>query len=105
MVKRQRRKIGPEADATVNGTTNVGSATTLLVNRSSSSVFLRFNLGSIPAGSVIHSVSLEMLAFDGYAYGGDGNVYTYLVADDSWDESTITTANDPTAGTDRLGFW
>ncbi len=98
--------IGPEADATVNGGANNGAATSLLVRSgNSSNIFIRFNLASIPPGSLIHSASLEMTAYDGYAWGGDGNVYAYLVIDDSWDQSTITTANAPTSLTTALGYW
>jgi hypothetical protein len=46
-----------------------------------------------------------MLARDGYAYGGDGNVYSYLVTDDFWSAATITADNAPTPTGEHLGYW
>ncbi|MBS2029244.1 MAG: DNRLRE domain-containing protein, partial [Deltaproteobacteria bacterium] len=38
--------------------------------------------------------------------GGDGNVYSYFVSDDSWTEAGVTWNNQPTANTaSALGSW
>ncbi len=67
--------------------------------------YLRFDLGAIPADAAVTAVSLEMMAYKGWAYGGDGHTYTRLVSDDGWDEMTITWANRPTAAAENLGSW
>ena len=46
-----------------------------------------------------------MVAFSGYAYGGDGNVYTKAVTDDSWNEGAITWNNQPSASVSNYGHW
>ena len=66
--------------------------------------FLRFNMSAIPAGSTIVSAQLQMTGFAGFAHGGNGNQYIAFVADDTWDESTITWNNMPVAGAE-LGKW
>jgi hypothetical protein len=77
----------------------------LTIDPDSTEIYLRFDLSSVPSGIQIVSVRLELRAFDGYAYGGDGNVYTTFVPDDLWDELAITWANKPGASPDKLGFW
>lgn len=67
--------------------------------------FLKFNLNSIPTGAVIESSRLTAYAYTGWAYGGDGNVYTKLVDDDGWQETTLTWNNQPTAQPNNLGSW
>jgi len=91
---------------------NYGSNTTLQVDpRAVSSTdptyttFIKFDLSAIPSNVTIERVSLQMLAFVGYAYGGDGNTYTYLVEDDTWDEASLTYSNRPAYQADSIGFW
>ncbi|RKG99758.1 DNRLRE domain-containing protein [Corallococcus carmarthensis] len=84
---------------------NFGNSGTFVVNRGYSEAYLRFDLSSLPANAVITSVSLSALAYSGYAYGGDGNVYTSFVADDSWQEMGITWNNRPTPAATPVGEW
>jgi hypothetical protein len=76
-----------------------------------SDIYLRFDLGSIPDNAVIESAQLTMNAYGGLARGGDGNVYTYFVSNDSWDEATISwnnrpaPAQTPSLGPVPIGFW
>jgi hypothetical protein len=102
--------FAPVADATVSGsspTTNFGSDQTLEVDPySQSQVYLRFDLSSLPVGATVYGVTLSATAYNGDAYdGGDGNVYTSFVADDTWDESTITWDTKPTPDAEQLGYW
>jgi hypothetical protein len=66
---------------------------------------LRFDLSSLPAGAAIVNAQLDAFAYYGFAYGGDGNVYTHLVDDDSWSEATTTWNNKPYAHPENLGYW
>ncbi|KFE69653.1 DUF7594 domain-containing protein [Hyalangium minutum] len=100
--------LEPEADAYVsalNPGTNLGTAGNLIVSPGEEETYLRFNLSSIPAGARIASVMLQTQAYGGYAYGGDGSVYTYLVPDDSWSETGITWNTKPAASGNDLGSW
>lgn len=95
------------ADATVTPVSpdlNAGTGD-LSVRRSSDSVYLRFATPTLPAGAVAVSAELQATAKDGYAYGGDGNVYAHFVADDSWSESSLTYANRPARSGEHLAFW
>ncbi|RKI47813.1 DNRLRE domain-containing protein [Corallococcus sp. AB049A] len=84
---------------------NFGNHGTFIVNREFAESYLRFDLSSLPEDAVITSVSLSALAYDGYAHGGDGNVYTSFVADDSWQEMGITWNNRPTPAATTVGAW
>jgi hypothetical protein len=87
-------------------TTAHGTETSMVVDRSSTAVFVRFDLASVPAGATIHRTELVATAHTGFAHGGDGNVYTYPVADDTWDESTLTWSTMPAVDKSaHLGFW
>jgi len=77
----------------------------LIVDRTSAYTYVKFDLGSLPSGAELHFAGLEMRAFIGHAFGGDGNVYTMLVADDTWSPQTLTYDNQPAAVGDRLGHW
>jgi hypothetical protein len=91
----------------VDGDTDNGlSATTLGVNTGGdgSMVYLRFDLSSLPANAFIGEATLGAYAYDGFAYGGDGTVYTYLVPDDTWAATDLTT-NPPAATGSALGSW
>lgn len=108
--------VFPEADATVASgapSTNYGSGLRLQVTPSSacgvqphgrSHAFVRFDLSGIPQSATIVSATLQMTAPEGFAWGGDGTTYSAFVADDSWDESSITWSNQPSAGA-VLGSW
>ncbi len=105
-------ELSPVADATVEGNepdSNFGQDQTLTIFReffsATARVYLRFDLSSLPANAVVQGVKLQALAYSGYAHGGDGNVYTRFVADDSWGEQTITWNNAPAADTTDLGHW
>ena len=99
--------LEPSADAWVDSSsTNHGSDQSLEIGqRGTKKVYLRFNLSSLPAGAQLVKTTLTMTAYQGYAYGGNGNVYTRLVSDDSWTESGINGTNAPAAGTANLGYW
>ncbi|MHB1193643.1 MAG: DNRLRE domain-containing protein [Longimicrobiales bacterium] len=108
--------IFPEADATVaSGApgSNFGSGLRLQVTPTSacgvqpygrSHAFVRFDLSAIPQTATIVNATLQMTAPEGFAWGGDGTTYSTFVADDSWDEGTITWNNQPAAGA-LLGSW
>jgi hypothetical protein len=99
--------LEPSADAWVDSSsTNRGSEQSLYVRSSNrGEVYLRFDLSALPAGAQIVEARLTMIAYDGFAYGGDGNVYTRLVSDDSWTEGGINGTNKPAAAADNLGYW
>jgi hypothetical protein len=100
--------LNPVADAYVRSSspaTNFGSSSTLSVDPSIDETYLRFDLSSIPEDAIITGVRLRMHAFTGFAYGGDGNVYTHFVSDDAWTESGINYTNRPPAAPESLGFW
>jgi cysteine-rich repeat protein len=96
------------ADAIVRQCTpssNYGDLEELVVDTGIAESFLRFELASIPAGATIVSVRFTMTAYTGYAYGGDGTVYTFLVNDDSWTETGITWNTKPAISGDVLASW
>ncbi len=101
--------LEPMADAEVSSQdsdTNYGNLDELRVDRGNFETFLKFDLAAIPHDANIQAVVLRAVSFDGHAWGGDGNVYTRLVTDDSWDEMTITWNNRPAADEDKdLGYW
>ncbi|MDC0712740.1 DNRLRE domain-containing protein [Stigmatella sp. ncwal1] len=98
----------PVADAYVTPDapgSNFGLNTAWLVNRQYAEAYLKFDLSSLPSNAIITSVTFSALAYDGYAYGGDGNVYTSFVADDSWSETGITWNNRPAPSGTPSGEW
>ncbi|CAM4391073.1 DNRLRE domain-containing protein [Corallococcus exiguus] len=100
--------LTPVADSYVSPDgpdSNFGNHGTFVVNRGYAEAYLRFDLSSLPSNAVITAASLSSLAYDGYAYGGDGNVYTSFVADDSWQEMGITWNNRPTPAATPVGEW
>ncbi|WNG58815.1 DNRLRE domain-containing protein [Archangium gephyra] len=104
----QAAAIFPTADAHVvpgSPTTNFGTQQSMLVNQGSAETFLRFSLANLPANARIAAVSLVATAHSGYAYGGDGNVYTHLVPNDTWSETGITWNNKPAISGGELGSW
>ncbi|NNC14913.1 DNRLRE domain-containing protein [Corallococcus exiguus] len=100
--------LTPVADSYVSPDgpdSNFGNHGTFIVNRGYAEAYLRFDLSSLPANAVITAASLSALAYDGYAYGGDGNVYTSFVANDSWQEMGITWNNRPAPAATPVGEW
>ncbi|MDH5491974.1 MAG: DNRLRE domain-containing protein, partial [Myxococcales bacterium] len=112
---RTRLLLEPIADtfiASASPTISFGTDTELWVWRQSpadtvpgSYVLTKWDLSSIPPGESISWAEMRMTAFDGFAYGGDGNVYAHRIADNAvWDEST-TWETAPAALADPLGHW
>ncbi|WP_158625225.1 CBM96 family carbohydrate-binding protein [Corallococcus terminator] len=100
--------LSPVADAYVTPdapNSNFGLNTAWIVNRQYAEAYLKFDLSSLPANARITSVTFSALAYDGYAYGGDGNVYTSFVTDDSWLETGITWNNRPAPSGTPSGEW
>ncbi|MFY2558760.1 DNRLRE domain-containing protein [Corallococcus terminator] len=100
--------LTPVADTLVTSSapaTNFGVSGSWEVNRGSHHAYLRFDLSGLPANATVTSVRLEALAYMGFAYGGDGNVYTTFVPDDSWSETALTWNNKPPATGSTLGEW
>ncbi len=102
-------ELEPVADAYVSSSTpgtNYGDSEDLEVNPDSEYSFLRFEVaGVVPSDTVFAHATLRAVSNCGHAYGGDGNVYTHLVADDAWDEMGITWDNQPEAAADPIGQW
>lgn len=84
---------------------NFGSEVELSVVPGSSEVLVKFDLTSLPDTARIERASLHLLAYQGFAYGGDGNVYTYLLNDDTWDEATVSYGTTPSSQVDAIGYW
>ncbi|HYH98714.1 immunoglobulin-like domain-containing protein, partial [Hyalangium sp.] len=106
--------LEPVADAKVIASqpnSNFGSATDFSVGPAwyhpsqQEHAYLRFDLSTLPAHARISSVKLQAMAYTGYAWGGDGNVYTHLVQNDSWSEGDITWNNQPAISGSQLGYW
>lgn len=84
---------------------NFGSETEMRVDpRAGAAAFMKFDLSTVP-NITIQRASLQVISHTGFAYGGNGNVYTYLVEDDSWEESEVTFNNSPSWVNEELGFW
>ena len=55
----------------------------------------KYNLSVLPPGvSPFYSKS-SVVAYTGFAHGGNGNVYEQHVVSDAWDETTVTNATSP----------
>lgn len=82
-------------------TTNYGTATQILTKTGSPTrkVFAKFDTSSIAAGLTIDSATLT---YYGYLSGSDAlpsvDVNCYAVSDNSWTETGVTWANQPTLG-------
>ncbi|MBE0566253.1 MAG: DNRLRE domain-containing protein [Krumholzibacteria bacterium] len=104
-----RLSLQPLADAFVNHSSHDPQAPAtgpyLVVSTSDYMTFLKFDLAGVPDGARVHAAQLVLTARQGYAYGGDGNVYTRHVADDSWTEATLSSANAPSAAAEHVGYW
>src|SRR5690606_5270933 len=66
--------------------------------------YLRFDLSSLPEDAEITHARLGAYAWEGFAVGGNGNVYAQLVSDDTWDETTLSTSA-PAASGVNLAYW
>ncbi|HAN30428.1 MAG TPA: hypothetical protein DCQ06_02410 [Myxococcales bacterium] len=96
------------ADADVwkyNTNSNYGSKTSMIVDRGNQYVYIKFDLKDIPKTAKLVGATFSVTAYTGYAWGGDGNVYTTLVDNDNWSEKSITWGNKPAATGDSLGSW
>ena len=58
---------------------------------------LKFDLGSIPAGSTVTGATLRLGTSEGFSYNGDVNHYGLVVAD-TWSEGTVTWTTRPADG-------
>ncbi len=92
--------------------TNYGTSESLEVNpfsRASAdprhTTYVKFDLSTVPSNVNIERVVFNMLAYNGFAYGGNGTCYTYLLDDDTWDESTLTFNTIPTFQPEPIGSW
>ncbi|RKH21780.1 DNRLRE domain-containing protein [Corallococcus sp. CA047B] len=101
--------LSPVADAQVlmsNPNANFGTSTGLTVDRADAETFLRFNLGAIPATAQVASVVLVTTSPGSDATAGmDANVYTRLVSNDTWSETTLNWNNRPSSSGCELGSW
>gem|GEM_PF-3535141 len=95
-----------------SSSSNYGTSNEIYVGQSVSNAnkrygFVRFDLSALPAGAKVEKVEFRMTAFKGYAWGNNGDVQTFYVPDDSWDEKKITWPyNAKTAGLARqTGRW
>ena len=68
-------------------------------------VFLRFDLSGLDSSAAVAQAELQLMAFTGYAYGGDGRVYTHFVPDDAWDEAAVSWSTQPEIDGENLGWW
>jgi hypothetical protein len=99
--------IEAEADTYVVAdapTSNYGTSQQLIIDTSWERTLLRFNLSSIPAGASIRDARLQTYAHCGYAWGGDGSVYTHFVPNDTWAETGVTWNTQPPVEGDANPF-
>jgi len=93
--------LEPIADAYVSldyPNTNYGTETKLRVGEKDSAgytIYLKFDLSSIPPGQAIFSAQLHLHAYEVSYYAP--SVLAKFVTDDSWQETEITGANAPTS--------
>jgi Leucine-rich repeat (LRR) protein len=106
--------LDPEADtqlASDFAATNYGLATLMRVQpplapSQRRDILLRFNLSTIPPGSVINNSVFRITSNTGFAWGGDGNQNLSFVANDAWLENAITWNDEATVpGSTALGSW
>lgn len=84
---------------------NLSQADSLRVELDYYYTYLKFDLGDLPGDADVAYADLSMLAYWGHAWGGDGRVYTHLVDDDGWSESSLTYNNQPAVEDEHLGYW
>ncbi|MBU1242476.1 DNRLRE domain-containing protein, partial [Myxococcota bacterium] len=100
--------LDPVADAYTNSgatTTNYGTATQFIVDRTTNYSYLRFDLSTVPRNALSYETVLEVVSYTGFAYGGDGNVYVLEADSDAWGETTINHSNRPGVVGVSLGSW
>ena len=68
-----------------------------------SDALLRWDLSSIGAGDAVSYAELRMTAYNGFAWGGNGDVYVQRVAGNSW--TAATTWNTAPEAPSSLGSW
>ncbi len=68
-------------------------------------MFIRFDLGSLPPGAEVYGARLRAMSHSGWAYGGDGTVYTHVCDSNAWSEDGLTWNNQPSVGPDAVGAW
>ena len=96
------------ADAHVykyNGGGNYGKSQSMTIDRGNYYIYLKFDLKDVPKNAKVVGAALHMTCYTGYAYGGDGNVYTTLVTKDNWNETSINWNNKPGVSGGSLGHW
>ncbi len=70
----------------------------------------KYDVGVIPPNvTPVYSES-SITAYSGFAHGGNGTVYEQFVADDTWDETTVTYGTSPLPAlpnntADHIGSW
>ena len=96
--------ITAEADAHFQGTTNLGSDPSLLVKNANANfyreAYVRFDVSSISTSASSAVIKLHSIAEDKEA----GSYQAELVTDNTWNEMTINSANNP-PGSLVLGRW
>ncbi len=100
--------LEPVADSYTSSSStssNYGTSTQFIVDRTFNYSFLRFDLSSVPRNALYYETILEVVSYTGYAIGGDGTVYVHEAASDAWGETTITWANQPGVVGGSLGSW
>jgi gliding motility-associated-like protein len=70
----------------------------------------KYDLSVIPSDVIPLKSQSSIMAYSGYAHGGDGNVYEQFVPDDMWSETTVTNTTapmpiTPNVLTDNIGSW
>ncbi len=71
----------------------------------SKDTFLKFDLSPLPQDAQLQYAVLRATAGNGFAFGGDGNVYARYVSDDAWSGDAITWNNQPSASPSNVGHW
>ncbi len=107
--------VYPEADArvsAVNPTTNYGSdpriyvyGSNLIFQNNESHGYLRFDLSPIPTGADVTATTFQISNSDGFAFNYDPNDYLHFVANDIWNEGTITWNTRPAITSPPVGSW
>ncbi|MFO7609498.1 MAG: DNRLRE domain-containing protein [Candidatus Krumholzibacteriia bacterium] len=97
----ESRAYGDREFLAVGSVSNVNEPLNPFIYRT----YLKFDLTGLPDDAVLHAAELRMIAYAGMALGGDGNVYTRLVTDDSWTETGTGSYNAPAASVETYGSW
>ncbi len=108
LILRDRRCFSQLLTATENVSVNLDSSagennSELVVEGERAETYLKFDLSSVHAGAKIVNARLTMVAFNGQGTGGDDEVFTTFVENDSWSQTSLTTML--TADSAYLGHW